>query len=392
MLINFKEIPNANIGSGLQDTFELFARDFLQELGLTIEHHPDRGSDGGKDIIALEEREGVVGKTCIRWLVSCKHNAHSGEAVGNSSEIDIHSRLLQHKCEGFIGFYSTLPSSALNNKLKEQGFPYTIYDRERIEQLLVETEKREKLILRYFPKSFEEYKRLNNLNKKEKEKTVKNINSKINALTEEDLLTASKNAIIILELERIKEKYYKSDWEEKEKVLEELYRFSNHSNPRVAIDIVSFLSNVANQTRGGMPSDTASTIFSLILHFCPPSYLLDENKKTNEIVNTCINIGFALVYDATIKINNLVIAEYGLSVLKYVYKHTKENKKSVLTPKVLETYAEIERNLERPERTDLENAKKLVKIFKADLDTSDLSFPRLPDDLYLIVEESDKSE
>lgn len=32
MVLDFKEIPQANIASGEQDTFELFARDFIGRL------------------------------------------------------------------------------------------------------------------------------------------------------------------------------------------------------------------------------------------------------------------------------------------------------------------------------------------------------------------------
>ena len=51
MILDFKEIPQANLGSGLQDTFELFARDFLSYLGYRIIQDPDRGADGKKDLI-----------------------------------------------------------------------------------------------------------------------------------------------------------------------------------------------------------------------------------------------------------------------------------------------------------------------------------------------------
>lgn len=36
MILNFKEIPQANQGDGLQNTFELFARDFLEILGYEL--------------------------------------------------------------------------------------------------------------------------------------------------------------------------------------------------------------------------------------------------------------------------------------------------------------------------------------------------------------------
>lgn len=80
-VLDFKEIPEAHKATGLQDTFELFSRDFLAFLGYKIISDPDRGADGGVDIIAEEKRTGVGGETIIRWLVSCKHKAHSGNSV-----------------------------------------------------------------------------------------------------------------------------------------------------------------------------------------------------------------------------------------------------------------------------------------------------------------------
>lgn len=73
MLLDFKEIPQANLGSGNQDTFELFARDFLQILCYEIIQHPDRGADGKKDLIVRESRLGLSGVSHLKWLVSCKH-------------------------------------------------------------------------------------------------------------------------------------------------------------------------------------------------------------------------------------------------------------------------------------------------------------------------------
>ena len=42
-ILNFKEIPEAHIATGMQDTFELFARDFLSFMGYKIVTDPDRG-------------------------------------------------------------------------------------------------------------------------------------------------------------------------------------------------------------------------------------------------------------------------------------------------------------------------------------------------------------
>ena len=68
--LDFKEIPQANLSNGEQDTFEMFAREFLELLGYEILSGPDRGSDLGRDLIVQEIRTGVGGETHIKWLVS----------------------------------------------------------------------------------------------------------------------------------------------------------------------------------------------------------------------------------------------------------------------------------------------------------------------------------
>ena len=109
-ILDFKEIPEAYVSSGMQDTFELFARDFLSFMGYKIITDPDRGPDGGVDLIVEEKRTGVGGETIIRWLVSCKHKAFSGKSVSSTDETNIRDRVESNNCQGFIGFYSTLAS------------------------------------------------------------------------------------------------------------------------------------------------------------------------------------------------------------------------------------------------------------------------------------------
>ena len=159
MILDFKEIPQANKGDGLQDTFELFTRDFLEILGYKIIQQPDRGADGKKDLIVLESRYGLSGVSQIKWLVSCKHYAHSGKSVSDTDEPNILDRVSVHGCNGFLGFYSTLPATSLgknfdglNNKIEIQSF-----DREKIEKELFETPQGLKLASRYFPDSFKKY-------------------------------------------------------------------------------------------------------------------------------------------------------------------------------------------------------------------------------------------
>ncbi len=155
MILDFTEIPQANKGGGLQDTFELFTRDFLQLLGYRIIESPDRGADGKRDLIVDEILSGINSEVTLRWLVSCKHYASSGKAVSDADEINISDRLKQHECDGFMGVYSTLPATSLAGVLKKQH--HCVFDRERIESILLSNPEGLKIAARYFPESYKKY-------------------------------------------------------------------------------------------------------------------------------------------------------------------------------------------------------------------------------------------
>lgn len=158
-LIDFSEVKDG-------DQWELFARDFFVAQGLVVESTPSRGPDGGKDILVSEQQVGKIGTRKFTWLVSCKNNAISGKSVGVSHEQNILERIRQHHADGFIGFYSTIASAALNNRLeslKESSdvLDFVIYDARLIEHYFI-TDSMSKIALRYFP---EGYKRLRPIQK-----------------------------------------------------------------------------------------------------------------------------------------------------------------------------------------------------------------------------------
>jgi hypothetical protein len=220
---------------------------------------------------------------------------------------------------------------------------------------------------------------------KNRENSLKLFNSPINGLTTEDLLSTSKNALIIIEIEKLKEEYFSADWEKRSDIISKLHKFSDHTNFRVAVDVFNFLSIAADQTRGGMTNNVAISIFSLLLDFFPYSDNEAENQKTVELANECVNIAFSMVYDTTIYLKNYDIAMYGLTILKYIYKKGKQQKLQQLIDKVNETYNEIEQTLQRPERNDLDDALQLVREFRADIEESSLSFPSLSDNLMDLI-------
>ncbi len=169
-IIDFKEIAQANKATGLQDEFELFCSDFLSYLGYTIVSGPDRGQDGGIDLLAEDTRTGVSGSSTFRWLVSCKHYAHSknGKSVGVDDEVNISDRVKSNGCHGFIGIYSTIPSSGLTNKLQglldNSGIDYKIFNRGSIEDALSKKESGLNLAKRYFPISIKTWLESNTIN------------------------------------------------------------------------------------------------------------------------------------------------------------------------------------------------------------------------------------
>ncbi len=151
MALDFKEIPNSNRGD---DTFEQFCREFLVEVRkYQIFQGPSRGADGGIDIGVLREIEGAP----QRWLVSCKHFSHSNESVGRSDEEDILDRVHEHGCTGFMGLYSTIPSSGLEQKLQRlrenRNLQFEIVDRRLIERELLQTGRGFEVVRRFFSKS-----------------------------------------------------------------------------------------------------------------------------------------------------------------------------------------------------------------------------------------------
>lgn len=155
-ILDFKEIPEAHIASGKQDTFELFCQEFLKYIGLEIDSYPDRGPDGGKDLICLEKIQGTLARKEIKWLVSCKHKAHSNSAVGVNDEVNITDRVSDYDADGFIAFYSTVPSSKLNDRfnLCKKKFDIKVFNPEEIEDILLKDKNGHTIIQRFFPESY----------------------------------------------------------------------------------------------------------------------------------------------------------------------------------------------------------------------------------------------
>ncbi|WP_110096533.1 PDDEXK family nuclease [Novacetimonas maltaceti] len=100
------------------DKWQEFAQIFLRSLGYDVIFPPGRGPDGGKDLLVAERLPSPSGARIFKWLVSCKHTAQSGSAIGTSQEVSIIDSMAHHQADGFMGFYSVGATQALLERLQ----------------------------------------------------------------------------------------------------------------------------------------------------------------------------------------------------------------------------------------------------------------------------------
>jgi hypothetical protein len=394
MDIDFTEIPAGNKGGKDQDTFELFACDFLESLGYEIVERPSRGPDGKKDLIVkFNSAPGITSDSKTRWLVSCKHNAHSNKGVSDTDEPDISDRIQKHNCNGFIGFYSTIPTSSLSDKIHalKDRLLITVYDSKRIEKEIYGLKDKGRILATYFPKSRENWNIENH--QKEIEKSKKNdieVLTKCNC-NNENLLEVARTAQIQIDIAKIK---YEFDftWKASIDQLNKLMNYVDFSNELIADQIFNFLQHsISSQARSQMPTTVAWSIHSLILTYFPSSYESHDHDLRMENGKQCVYTGFNLAYDSLIYTNNFRVAQIGLNIMKFIYRESKRKNYKKLMELVMRQYVDLETTLLRPERDDLVPAQELVKLFKEDLEKNSLIFPVLPRELYALVEKSDNN-
>lgn len=380
MKIDFTEISNKT------DDFELFARDFLQATGLEIIVEPGRGADGGKDMILKEIRKGNISSGEIQWLVSCKHYAHSRKSVGVNDEINILERMEANSCKGFIGFYSTIASSSLIDRLIKlrdtKNFDFQLFDHQKIEKELWNLKSCQSLTTRYFPDSYANSQRKENIHEP---KSAPDTGSQ-GSFDFEKRVNEVKTAMILLKIDEITTDYLYLEESDMVKVNGQLMRFEEHSNILIEERVFRFLERLSNIFRPGISEKLALSIFSMILTFFPRDHDSTNPQRNNELVKKGPEIGFNIAYDAFIKLGDLRVAMWALLILKFYNQEAKRRKWGHLLVQVQETYESLRESLKRPERNDLGPAQKLLEYFYRDLDKGGLSFPVLPSDLYKLTE------
>lgn len=104
------------------EEFELLCEDLLQAMSFNIESKVARGPDQGKDMVAITTVTDDAGiRQTHRYLVECKHFAHSGKSVQESDVGTPISRMSAHNCDRYLLITSTVPSEKLRVQLEGIG-------------------------------------------------------------------------------------------------------------------------------------------------------------------------------------------------------------------------------------------------------------------------------
>ena len=200
-------------------------------------------------------------------------------------------------------------------------------------------------------------------------------------------LAVVKTALIILKIDKIEDNFNGKSINKKIKLLKKLFKFYKHRNEEIANSILDFLYSVSQSIRSSESIKVSEEINSLVYTYFPSSrdYNSERLVKNGKIG---VHLAYILIYDSFIWIDNFQIAINGLLIWKYIYRFAKEHDIKELIKEVDLYYKFLEDTLNRPERKDLENARKLVNIFKKDLDRPSMDYPDIPSDLYRIILES----
>lgn len=216
-------------------------------------------------------------------------------------------------------------------------------------------------------------------NEEQRRIELKHYDKQLKKVSEENLLRAALDANIIMKIIDAKEAFgTHRDWEKRSDTLWNLRKYSEYSGLRVSDEIINFISQVVGYTRSGMKSDFSDGIFYLIMDFFPYSENKEDEIKIIEIAKRCSHAGSNIVYDAFIYLGNFAVASSGLEILKFVYRRGKDLGIKEICQNVLSEYSDLEHHLNRKERTDLEDSKRMLQAFKNDLDKRGVG---VPDDL-----------
>jgi hypothetical protein len=136
--------------------FEFLVQELLQEMGMHAER-TGAGQDKGVDIIAQENLNDMIGAPIYKkYVVQCKHFAHSGKSVGVAHIHDVIDTITQQNANGYLLVTSTDITSSLKEKLEflkknSNAISIEYWDKISLEKMLMQ---HPALVTKYFPTRF----------------------------------------------------------------------------------------------------------------------------------------------------------------------------------------------------------------------------------------------
>lgn len=207
-------------------------------------------------------------------------------------------------------------------------------------------------------------------------------NKQLPSLSESELLEAAKAAVILVDLEKIKHKYFYSELHLREDILDELRVYKPVSTDITTIEIYNFLFEVADSVNYRSSDNFGVAIFSLVMYFFP-----EETGEVDTILGLSINIGSQLVLASIFNLEDFKIGVYGLSIWKWVYLRATWRGKTETMERVKSEYVHM-KNFFYEDNVKISNYEgkiQLIEIFEKDLEKAGLTFPRIPNEILKLI-------
>lgn len=213
---------------------------------------------------------------------------------------------------------------------------------------------------------------------KRKKSQVSQHHKQHSAAKDSELLVAAKTAAILVEIEKFKHRYYYSDYDLRERALDELRAFEPVLTKESRIEVYRFLYEVADDINCKSPVSLGVKLLPLIMYFFP-----GKEEECSEVVETSIAIGKKMVLTSVFKAEHFKTGSNGLFIWKWAYLKAKRRNNVELMRQVEMEYEELEAAICKEEHDIINLAEKrqVIEAFKKDLKVDGMDLPAIPETL-----------
>ncbi len=212
------------------------------------------------------------------------------------------------------------------------------------------------------------------------------ISQKNDEISPFDLVNATIQGCVLVEIAKIRLDYVTSKQDKHQLLLTKLSAFSEYNFPRVCYELFTFLDLISFETRSGPPLEKINSITFLVKEYFPVYENSASNEQILQVGSLAVNIAYGIIYDTSIYIKKYGSMKEGYDLLLYIFVTADRIEHENLKKLASEKMNEIESNLNRPEREDLNLAKVMLNSYKELFDSNKLSFPTLNEHLWEIIQ------